>query len=193
MTDPTFSGLSDEELVLCVQNEVPGAVTELINRFRPFVDSIASHYFGVSLESDDIVQEGMLALLSAAYSYLPDKSAAFTTYSAVCISNRLRSLIKQEAGKKNSPLNTYVPLDDIDIAADSDPVNKVLADETAKILSEVIDSELSSLEHRVLSCVAAGMSYKQTGSMLGISEKSVNNALQRLRNKLKKAMGNIRS
>ncbi len=195
MTDPTLSGLTDDELVLSVQNEIPGALTELIKRFRPFVVKIASHYFGVSLESDDIVQEGMLALLSAAYSYLPDKSAAFTTYSAVCISNRLRSLVKSEAGKKNSPLNSYVPLDDIDIeiAADSDPVYKVLADEAAKNLSEMIDSELSAMERKVLSCIIAGMSYKEAGNALGISEKSVNNALQRLRNKLKKAMGNTRS
>lgn len=193
MTNPTLSGLSDDELVLSVQNEIPGALTELIKRFRPFVEKIASHYFGVSLESDDIVQEGMLALLSAAYSYLPGKSAAFTTYSAVCISNRLRSLVKSEAGKKNSPLNSYVPLDDIEIAADSDPVNKVLADEAAKNLSEMIDSELSAMERKVLSCMIAGMSYKEAGNALGISEKSVNNALQRLRNKLKKAMGKTRS
>lgn len=193
MTDSAFEGLSDNELVSAVQNETPGAVSELIRRYLPIVESTASHYFGVSLESDDIVQEGLLALLSAAYSYLPDKSAAFRTYSAVCISNRLRSVVKADAGKKNSPLNTYVPLDDIDIPADADPVKKVLADEAAENLSHIIDTELSALERRVLICIINGMTYKQTGAALGITEKSVNNALQRLRNKLKKAMDEIRS
>lgn len=188
MTDPTFASLSDEELAAQVQAGTPDAVTELVKRFRPLVESIASHYFGVSLESDDIVQEGMLALLSAAYSYLPDKSAAFRTYSAVCISNRLKSLIKAESGKKNTPLNTYVPLDEIDLPADTDPVEKVLADEAAKILSDIITTELSVLERRVLFRITAGRSYRQTAEELGITEKSVNNALQRLRNKLKKAM-----
>ena len=193
MTDPTFASLSDEELASLVQTEVPGAVTELIKRFRPLVESIASHYFGVSLESDDIVQEGTLALLSAAYSYLPDKSAAFRTYSAVCISNRLKSLIKAETGKKNSPLNTYVPLEDVELPADTDPVKKVLADEAAKNLSDIIDTELSVLERSVLFGAIDGKSYRQIAEGLGITEKSVNNALQRLRNKLKKAMNDPRS
>ncbi len=193
MTDPTFASLSDEELASLVQTEVPGAVTELVKRFRPLVESIASHYFGVSLESDDIVQEGTLALLSAAYSYLPDKSAAFRTYSAVCISNRLKSLIKAETGKKNSPLNTYVPLEDVELPADTDPVKKVLADEAAKNLSDIIDTELSVLERRVLFGTIDGKSYRQIAEGLGITEKSVNNALQRLRNKLKKAMNDPRS
>lgn len=193
MTDPTFASLSDEELASLVQTEVPGAVTELIKRFRPLVESIASHYFGVSLESDDIVQEGTLALLSAAYSYLPDKSAAFRTYSAVCISNRLKSLIKAETGKKNSPLNTYVPLEDVELPADTDPVKKVLADEAAKNLSDIIDTELSVLERSVLFGAIDGKSYRRIAEELGITEKSVNNALQRLRNKLKKAMNDPRS
>lgn len=193
MTDPTFASLSDEELAGKVQTGDPAAETELIKRFRPLVESIASHYFGVSLESDDIVQEGMLALLSAAYSYLTDKSAAFRTYSAVCISNRLKSLIKAEAGKKNSPLNTYVPLEDLDLPADTDPVKKVLADEAAKCLSDIIDTELSVLERNVLFGVIYEKSYRQIAADLGITEKSVNNALQRLRNKLKKAMNDPRS
>lgn len=193
MTEPTFECLSDEELTSAVRDEIPGAVTELIKRYRPLVESIASHYFGVSLETDDIIQEGLLALLSAAYSYLPEKSAAFRTYSAVCITNRLRSLVKAEAGRKNSPLNTYVPLDDIDLPADTDPVHKVLADEAAGDISDFIDKELSGLERRVLLCIISGMSYKQVANTLAITEKSVNNALQRLRNKLRKAMNDIRS
>ena len=55
--------LSDEELVLRLREGDARAATALIKRFTPFVRSAASHYFGASLETDDIVQEGMIALL----------------------------------------------------------------------------------------------------------------------------------
>ena len=77
MTSPSYiedtERLTDEELAARVRKGDSTASSELIKRFSPFVRSAAKHYFGASLENDDIVQEGMIALLLAAYSYSDKK------------------------------------------------------------------------------------------------------------------------
>ena len=77
--DNTSLPTADEELAVHAQTGDQKAATELICRYRPFVKMIASHYFGASLETDDIVQEGLIGLLSAVYTYSSEKNAAFRT------------------------------------------------------------------------------------------------------------------
>lgn len=191
-TDTTvFSNAEEEQLVLAVKNGEKGAVTELVNKEKAFVQAIASHYSGVSLESDDIVQEGMLALLSAAYSYSPEKAAAFRTYAAVCISNRLKNYVKAQANLKSLPLNTYISIYDIDIPDYSDLAKTIESDESVKSICYMIDSVLSKKERDVLRCTLEGLSCAETAERLGTGEKSVSNALFRLRKKLKQAMNNL--
>lgn len=176
--------ISDEELAIRVRNGDSYAASELIKRFSPFVRSVAKHYFGASLETDDIIQEGMIALLLAAYSYSPEKNASFRTYSAVCISNRLSTVVKAQSAAKHLPLNTYVPIDEVELTSGTTPESIYIdAEHTDELISE-INRELSALEKNVLSLFLAGLSYRETAQKLGISEKTVANALQRARKKL---------
>lgn len=179
--------LSDEELVLRLREGDARAATALIKRFTPFVRSAASHYFGASLETDDIVQEGMIALVLAAYSYFPEKNASFRTYSAVCISNRLNTVVKAQNAAKHFPLNTYVPIDEVELDSGATPESIFIdAEHTSELVSK-IKGEMSELEKKVLSLFLAGNSHRETARSLDISEKSVANALQRIRSKLKDA------
>lgn len=179
--------LSDEELVLSLREGDARAATALIKRFTPFVRSAASHYFGASLETDDIVQEGMIALVLAAYSYSPEKNASFRTYSAVCISNRLNTVVKAQNAAKHFPLNTYVPIDEVELDSGATPESIFIdAEHTSELVSK-IKGEMSELEKKVLSLFLAGNSHRETARSLDISEKSVANALQRIRSKLKDA------
>lgn len=189
MTPEALPPFSDEDLVLRAQAGDEKALTLLIRRYRPFVSSAASGYFGYALEPDDITQEGLLALLGAVYAFLPDKNAAFRTYAAVCIHNRLRTVVRRAASPKNAPLNAYVPLDELDLAGDGDPVSKVLSDEAAAEIVRIFREDLSALERSVLGRYLNGDSYKETAQALRLTEKAVGNALQRARAKLKKAIG----
>ena len=191
MTSPSYiedtERLTDEELAARVRKGDSTASSELIRRFSPFVRSAAKHYFGASLENDDIVQEGMIALLLAAYSYSDKKNASFKTYSAVCISNRLNTVVIAQNAAKHIPLNTYVPIDEVELASGSTPESIYIdAEHTDELISE-INKELSALEKKVLSHFLAGSSHRETASALSISEKAVANALQRVRAKLRAA------
>ncbi|MBQ6119679.1 MAG: sigma-70 family RNA polymerase sigma factor [Clostridia bacterium] len=186
--DNTSLPTADEELAVHAQTGDQKAATELICRYRPFVKMIASHYFGASLETDDIVQEGLIGLLSAVYTYSSEKNAAFRTYCAACVTNSIRSAVKADAGKKNSPLNSYIPLSDVELPADFSPEQIVISDENTVFLNNLIDTRLSALENEVLKLHIGGADYRTTAETLGITEKAVDNALQRVRSKLSKAL-----
>nr|MCR5545292.1 LuxR C-terminal-related transcriptional regulator [Lachnospiraceae bacterium] len=51
---------------------------------------------------------------------------------------------------------------------------------------EKIQSVLSPMENKVLELYLKGMDYKTIGESLGKEEKSIDNAVQRIRNKVKK-------
>lgn len=176
----------DEALAANAQAGDGKSAAALLQKYRPLVQSIASHYFGVSLETEDIVQEGMLALLSAVYAFKSGKNASFATFAAVCVTNRLRSVVKANAAPGNAPLNAYIPLDSVEIAGDSDPVHKIISDEAEEEWFRIFENDLSSLENRVLRCYLNGYSYREISALLRITEKAADNAMQRIRAKLKK-------
>ena len=185
---PPDEPATDAALAAAAQAGNGKAAAALLQKYRPLVHSIASHYFGASLESEDIAQEGMLALLSAIYAFRSDKNASFRTFATVCITNRIRSAVKENAAPGNAPLNGYIPLDSLELAADSDPVHIIISDEAEEEWFRIFENDLSSLENRVLRCFLKGYTYREIAALLRITEKAADNAMQRIRAKLKKRM-----
>ena len=66
------------------------------------------------------------------------------------------------------------------------PEQYVIDQENLQDLEGEIDRELSDLERQVLDLYITGMSVKEISAVLGRDEKSTDNAMQRIRNKLKK-------
>ncbi len=189
--DPNYE--TDASLVRQAKAGDGKALTALLRKHRSLVESLAARFFGSGMETEDLCQEGMLALLSAVYSFLPERSASFRTYAGVCVSNRLKTVVRQAAAPKNVPLNSYIPLDQVEIADDGDPVHKIISDESAAEILRFFQNDLSPLEHSVLNCFLKGCSYRETAAALGITEKGADNALQRIRSKLKRSMDKNRS
>ncbi|MBQ7638602.1 MAG: sigma-70 family RNA polymerase sigma factor [Clostridia bacterium] len=181
-----YSDKTDEQLALLSQNGNKDALTALLSRSRAFVEGISSRYSGVSVEKDDLFQEGMLALLSAAYTYSPEKNASFKTYASVCVNNRLRSVLRSENENKNIPLNTYIPLDELNISGGTEPEDKLISLEETEALYDIFDRDLSVLEKKVLICRLEGSGYCEIAKKLNITEKAADNAMQRVRAKLKR-------
>ena len=68
------------------------------------------------------------------------------------------------------------------------PEDLVIDRENVVRLEETIERELSSFEKQVLDLYLTGMGYQQIARVLGRDEKSTDNALQRIKTKLKKAI-----
>ena len=82
-----------------------------------------------------------------------------------------------------------VPLDrKADLAAIQDPESQLIDRENLDVLLHKIRNTLTRMEQQVLSCYVSGFSYQEISSALGISVKSVGNAMQRVRKKLRNAV-----
>ncbi len=175
------------------------AFSELLNRYTKIMLGKILVIRTVGADADDLMQECSLGLLFAARSYSPERDAAFGTYASVCMDNRLRSVIRSLKGQKNIPLSNYTELSELlenpaasepaDIGAD--PEARILISESVSELKELIARRLSDIEYRVFVEYLSGHSYDTIAKHLGISAKSVDNALHRVRTKLRRSLSDM--
>ena len=164
----------------------------LISEYSRLVRACARPYFLAGGDSEDLIQEGLLGLLSAIRSFDPAKNVLFTTYAEFCIRRRLYSAIRSASSFKHTPLNNYVslesPLFDESNTHSAyflrDPEDFVIASERVNEISDCLYGALSRFESAVLELYLEGMSYDDMAARLNKSNKSVDNAVQRIRKKL---------
>lgn len=183
--------LTDEELVERIRAGETSCMDTLIERYKRQVRNQARTLYLIGGDSDDLIQEGMLGLFKAIRDYRPEKEVSFEAFAKLCISRQLYSAVQAAGRQKHVPLNTYVELSDQLDAQDDGPQGKspeeLLIDrENMEKLKEEIWQLLSPMEKKILRSYLDGESYTETASRLNKSPKSVDNALQRIRRKLKK-------
>lgn len=189
---PELAGYSDAELADLVRSGDSDAFAELTARYLDVVRARVAPFRSGSMDADDLCQEGLLGLLSAARTYSASGGASFRTYAGVCISNRIVGAYRVAAGHKNDPLRDFVSLsreEDPDSVLPPDPgtdPEALFADrDSYEAISRNIEKELTALEMRVLRLYVSGRSYREIARLLSIRPKAVDNALQRVRFKLK--------
>lgn len=185
-----LSQLDDEALLSCFA-ECENAMTVLITRYMGIV-SFKAHSMtrsGIgklySIDADDLMQEGTLGLLSAIRTFNPDKGIKFSTYATVCISNRIKNAVQKSSNHTIPVEFISEQLEEKLISGNDNPESILLAREKAQEVSEKIQSLLSSFEREALIRFLKGCSYDQVACQLHTSHKAVDNALQRVRRKLK--------
>ncbi len=198
-----YSDLDDEQLIVRVHDgDEPEIVEYIMNKYKDLVRKKANSMYILGADKDDLIQEGMIGLFKAIRDYDFGRDASFSTFADLCISRQMYSAIKTQARKKHGPLNSYIsiyasredpeagtelPLEDM-LEADPNyvPEKYVIDQENLQTLEEDIERELSDLERQVLDLYVTGMSIKKISAVLGRDEKSTDNAMQRIRSKLKK-------
>lgn len=191
-----YCTLPDDALVLKVAQQ-PQVFAVLLDRYRNMVVSMANSYAADRADAEDYAQEGLLGLLAAALTYSPDGSAGFRTYAVVCIRNRMRSMRRNERGQIR--LSGFIPVDslddpenDDDIADDSDsPEEAFLEKESASELDSGLAVLLSRQEQDVFRLFVSGYSYGEIAHRMHTTYKSVDNAMQRVRRKLRAVWGSF--
>lgn len=184
--------MPDEELV-SVCTDRPQAFEILFERYRPWVVSIANNYAVNAADAEDYVQEGMFGLLAAVAAYSQERSAGFRTFAGTCIRNRMRNLFcRENADQRKSSILPDVSLDDpenrvAEMLADQaeTPEEIVLEKERVSAMNRRIAEVLSRQEREIFLMSVSGFSYDEIAARLQISAKSVDNAIQRARRKLR--------
>ncbi len=162
------------------------ALAKLMAGYMPYIQKRAARTRVTGLEKDDLVQEGLLGLFRAIQTYEEQGGASFSTYASACINNAMATAVKQATRKKHLPLNEYLPLPEGEAQAAADsPEETAIARENYVALLQKINGELSKLEKNVLALYLKGYDYAAVAKRLDTTPKSVDNALQRARRKLK--------
>ncbi len=198
--------ITDDELIRLAREGQDQAVEQLFEKYKGMVRGKARFLPTGGSDRDDMIQEGMIGLFKAIRDYDPEKDASFSTFANLCITRQLYTAVEASLRKKNSPLNTAVSLDEHKVpeknaetsdgdgrervellaaAGQYEPESRLIAEENVQILVKKITRALSPLENRVLDLYLSGMNYAEIGRALGKSEKSVDNAMNRARTKLR--------
>ena len=183
---------SDEELVLLAQKGDKQAMEELLLRHAGLVRGCARGFFLIGGETEDLIQEGMIALYGAIGDYQTGETASsFKNFAYLCISRRIIDAVKASARKKNSPLNNAEPIN----VEELENVSTILNPEDALILQDdkrefrqKMSGVLSDFEFKVTTMYMDGMSCAEICKATGKTAKSVDNALQRSKRKLQEVL-----
>ncbi len=187
-----INSLTDEQLSQKAAQGDSQAETELVQRYGRLVRACARPLFLAGGDSEDLIQEGMMGLLTAIRSYDPGRDARFRTYAEICIRNRLLTAVRAAQGGKHAPLNYSVsyepPLFDgtsahLFSSAES-PEDVVIGREELKERLDALKGQLSELEAQILTPYLSGLSCGEIAQRVGRSQKSVDNAIQRIRRKM---------
>ena len=181
-----YSAVTDEEIVSSIQSGNYDMLSVLVGRYINIINAKVSEYSSIGeFDFEDLVQEGLIALYSATKVFDPSLSS-FSTFASLCINRGIYSACRTVYRKKQIPREKLVYIgDDFDASDNKSPESLLIEKEESAILTERIKSMLSPLEYRVLIAFIAFNSYEVIADRLGITVKSVNNAMSRLRRKVK--------
>ena len=177
--------MSEEQLFKAAADGDESAVEELLTRYKSIVTATARRYFIVGGDSEDLSQEGMIALYRAIKTYRPE-SGAFAAYAAGCVKNRLLDVIKSANRDKHKALNGYIPLADADelLGAGMSAEEIAISRESGRSFAKRLEGELSNEEKTLLRHYLSGKSYKDIAGAMGVTVKKVDTSLQKLKKKI---------
>lgn len=199
-----FGLLSDEELIERLRDGDSSVTDYLMDKYKELVKIKARSMFILGGDNDDLIQEGMIGLFKAVRDYDAGRDASFHTFAELCIARQMYTAIEASQRKKHAPLNSYVSIDDdnseygegsdgylqgvLMAITEESPEDIIIDEENARRLESVIMEALSPLERKVLNLKLTGMGYAEIARVIGRDEKSTDNALVRIKSKVKKVI-----
>ncbi len=158
------------------------ALSELMPRIKT-----AAASFHAGEYTDDLVQEGLLALYCATKVYDAGRGVPFDAYAYTCIRNAMISALRKISKDTTAFGCNYDDSSNM-ISTTPGPDELALMTEDFQNIKTLIKDNLSDFEKKVLSLYLNGYSYANIASALHKSEKSVDNALSRTKKKLSKLL-----
>ncbi|MBQ9990978.1 MAG: RNA polymerase sporulation sigma factor SigH [Lachnospiraceae bacterium] len=197
---------SDEELILRYRDGEEGIIDHIMEKYKNLVRKKAGSMFILGGDRDDLIQEGMIGLFKAVRDYDMGRDVSFYPFADLCISRQMYTAVQASTRQKHFPLNTYISLyshagkDTGEVqegesllnafqgGRGQNPEEMFLEQERIEWLETALAEELSPLEKQVLDLHITGMTYTEIAKVLGRDEKSTDNALQRIKHKLRKIL-----
>ena len=191
-----YDGYTDEELIEKLRQGEEDIMDYILEKYKPLVRKRTNAMYLIGGENEDLIQEGMIGLFKAIRDYHSDRDSSFFHFAQLCINCQLYTALEASNRKKHMPLNSYVSLSggegDETFSVSEEVLGRNRSPEQMVIEQEVLDEftgklkkRLSPLERQVLSLYLEGSNYVQIAKILHKPPKSVDNALQRIRQKIR--------
>ena len=200
-----YQNETDEMLIERLRDGERDITDFIMNKYKNLVRSKAKSMYILGADTEDLIQEGMIGLFKAIRDYDPGRDASFYTFAELCISRQMYTAVQASSRKKHMPLNSYISLyatnenesgesfgeefiNFLGFEPVKNPEQLLIDKENVISLEKKIEEELSAFEKQVLDLYLTGMSYSQIARVLGRDEKSTDNALQRMKSKIRKVI-----
>ncbi len=197
-----YRDYNDYELLSYISEKNEEASEVLFEKYRPLILATANRMLGycknTGLELNDLIQEGMLGLNLAMNSFDEEKDTSFYTYAKMCIERKIISQVVSSRRLKHKVLNDSLSLENTDENNTDYVYDKSLTDnsynpeeilfngENEKDLVKEVSDILTDFEAQVFELKINGFDYKEIAEILDKDIKAIDNALQRIKVKIKK-------
>lgn len=189
---------TDMELLELYHNGRQDAVSVLLARYASLINhKVANYNINSGIDRDDMKQEAYMGLFNAVRTYDCNRNTGFQTYASHCIANKLKNLFASVTTNKAKMLKSAVSFDEIEdykLLSEQKTTNPefiFIQNENYESLLSLTQSVLSDFEREVMFLYLNGCDYRFIAAKLNSSQKSVDNALQRARRKLKAVLNNL--
>ena len=200
-----YSNMSDEELIIALRDGDGKVIDYIMDKYKELVRKKAGSMFILGADKEDLIQEGMIGLYKAVRDYDAGRDASFYTFADLCVSRQMYKAVEAGNRKKHAPLNSYISIyesdDETNETGSGEKLLEMILSETGKSPEDlVIDREqtqhlqqkiygiLSDFECKVLNLRLTGLEYTDIARILGRDEKSTDNALSRIKVKVRKIL-----
>ncbi len=196
-----YKEYNDYELLSYISENHEEANNILYQKYQPFIEKLAHKLYpyvkSAGLEISDLIQEGLLGLMSAIDHFKEQKDTTFYTFAITCIKHKMVSTVVATKRLKNKILNESIPIDAVTDGGETYSLEYLFGDDTAnpetvlmsnEYQSHVLDlakDKLTALESIVFELKISGFEYKEISEILDKEPKAIDNALQRIRGKLR--------
>ena len=194
-----YKTMTDEQLIRKAREGEAMVVDFIIDKYKPLVKKKAKAMFLLGGENDDLIQEGMIGLFKAIRDFDLEKDRSFSSFADLCVSRQMYTAIKLSQRQKHIPLNNYVSLyeqvnsdsedkqttliEQLETSQDNNPEDVFLDKEWEEAMEQALEEKLSEFERRVLHLHLLGEDYRSIAKLLDKTPKSIDNALQRIKQK----------
>ena len=192
-----YRNLRDEELIEQLRSGDEKIMDYILDKYKPLVRKKANAMYLIGGDTDDLIQEGMIGLFKAIRDYNQEKESSFYHFAELCIGRQIYTVVEASNRKKHAPLNSYVSLysgtnedgvvlaDSLTSSAMENPEQMMIDQENLFLFMEKLKGCLSKMEREVLDYYLAGLNYVQIADQMGKSAKAIDNALQRIKAKIR--------
>ncbi len=191
-----YTNFTDEELIVKLRAGDAEIADYIMEKYKPLVRKKTNAMYLIGGETEDLIQEGMIGLFKAVRDYDSEKNASFFSFADLCITRQLYSTLEKSNRKKHSPLNNYVSfsntedtegmnLEAIISSQTISPEQMMIEKEGKREFFARLEERMSAMERKVLYLYLEGNSYTQIAEIMDKEPKSIDNALHRIRGKIK--------